>query len=311
MAKFRETLAEAYLARGGPHRASRDYFTAVKIDEMIKICLTPPGAGQMLLKNPDTAERFVFEEAPITLVNQMVQDGTIDTRTMGEAVQLPAGSTWMEFVDPVEHARCGIMVHRQDTGLLLVSMVLELDGLIVPALMIEVRDLPWRFSTTHESHPGEVGEYCRILWECTPFHPERSAARACQLLHDALSCLFLLCVPRICEVRTRTSNAEKLRARNSKSYPAVEFKHVKMIIGVGSPRYEGAAARLPGESLEDHRRRLHRVTWHFRTYRFNRDGTPRATPKIAVVPEHWRGDASKGILLHTRSVSSDKRSAKP
>lgn len=308
MSRFRETLAEAYLARGRPNRASHHYGQAIKVDKLIKMCLTPPESGQVLLRAPETAERYVFDEAPLDLVRQMVNAGTLDTHLMGEAVQLPASNTWFEFVDQEERERVGVLVRDPRDGKLLVALVLELDGQPTPVMMIEIKNLPWRFQDQHPTRPtAERGEYCEVLWEVQPYEARRTVERACHLMHDTLACLFLLCVPKICEVRQRVSRVERMRAGQPHSHPPVEFKHVKMVIGVGSPRYEGGAARQPGESLEDHRRRLHRVTWHFRTYRLNRDGTTRDKPIVTYVPEHWRGDASRGILLHTRTIAAAKK----
>lgn len=306
MTKFRETLAESYLKRGVVHRASHQYCQGVKVDAMIRLCLEPPGPGRSVLHAPDTAERYVFEQQPLDLVHQMITAGTLDTHLMGEAVMLPSDNTWFEFVDPKELERVGVLLHRQASGKLLISLVLEMSGLPSPLMLLEVNDVPWRFKDQHPRNPsGELGEYCEVLWEVQPYEHARTSERAGTLLHDTLACLFLLCVPRICEVRTKTSKLEKERARQPKQHPAVEFKHVTMTIGVGSPRYLGGAARLAGETDEEHRTRLHRVTWHFRTYRYVKGSggaVLRDKPLIRLIDEHWRGDASRGIVLHERTV---------
>lgn len=312
MTKFRETLAEAYLRCGTVHRASHQYHQGLKVHQIIRACLEPP-EGLTLLHVPQTAERFVFEYEPLALVTQMSDAGTLDIYLMGEAVALPSDHTWFEFLDPKEGERVGVLVARQDSGKLMVALVLEVYGVPCPILLMEIKDLPWRFSDSHPYRAGnEVGEYCEVMWEAQPFEFERTSRRAATTLHDVLSCLFLLCVPRICEVRTKTSKLGKRMARQERAHPAVEFKHVTMTVGVGSPRYVGGAARVPGESDEEHRTRLHRVTWHFRTYRYVKGsgGTVlRDKPLITLVDEHWRGDASKGILLHERTVKQQKGEA--
>jgi len=69
-------------------------------------------------------------------------------------------------------------------------------------------------------------------------------------------------------------------------------------VGIGSPHYRSnTGGRKPLESEEAHHKRLHRVVGHFRTYREGRE-----QPKISFVPQHWRGDAALGVLLHERVV---------
>lgn len=312
MTKFRETLAESYLKRGVVHSRSHHPKIGAKVDALIKLCLMPPGPARSILENPDTAERFVFEYEPLELVHQMIKAGTLDTHLMGEAVMLPSDNTWFEFMDWKEGERVGMLVSRQEKGTLLVSLVLEVFGTPSPIMMLEIGDLPWRFKHAHPTNPtGDRGEYCEVLWEAQPYEYARISERASTVLHDTLACLFLLCVPRICEVRTKTSKLEKERARQPKQHPAVEFKHVTMTIGVGSPRYAGGAARVAGETDEEHRTRLHRVTWHFRTYRYKHGSggsVTRDRPLVKLIHEHWRGDASRGIVLHERTVKQKEES---
>ena len=86
--------------------------------------------------------------------------------------------------------------------------------------------------------------------------------------------------------------------RERTGLPMVEYKRVVMKIGVGAPSYPHKAQQhIDGESEEARRRRLHRVVGHFRTYRQGRE-----QPKVAFVPQHWRGNAELGILLHEREV---------
>jgi hypothetical protein len=313
MTKFKETLAEKYLRCGAPHSGSREYLQAVKVDKIVKLCLTPPGAVETLMREPITAERFVFEEEPLGLMGQMIDAGVVGTRLMGETVTLPADNTWFEFFDRTEGERCGVLVSRQGDGFVLIAVVLEIRETAIPGMLLKVKDLPWRFRDVRDDIPGEVGEYCEVLWEVTDRGRARTAGRANQLMYDTLSCLFLLCVPRVCEVRARVSRSEKVRSRKPREHPAVEFKHVTMTIGVGSPRYEGGAARLPGESLSEHRTRLHRVTWHFRTYRYKHGSggqVLRERPLVKMIPEHWRGDPEKGIVLRERTVRAPEKEVK-
>jgi hypothetical protein len=119
-----------------------------------------------------------------------------------------------------------------------------------------------------------------------------------------VNALFLLNVPRVSEVRESVASAklQKARARRGKM-PLLELKHVKLMIGRGGVRYtnRGDLARRPGESVEEHRKRLHQVIGHFRTYVKNREA-----PRVSWVPPHWRGDATKGIVLHERTIIGGK-----
>jgi hypothetical protein len=320
--KQRETLAELYLRAGRVHRDSQEYHQGLKVHEIVRLCLRPPDprAYSAIERMPSPAERFVFDEDAMDMVRDMIKAGALSMRTMGETARMPTESVWMEYLDTKEQCRNGILVTRRvGDGKLLIVVVMEFEGLALPGMMIETNNFPWNFAEEYDDSkeggpelpPGEKpegGEGCLLLWEVTKVSRRRTWQRAAQLMHDALAMLFLLTVPRVCEVRTAVSRAERMRAREPRQHPAVEYKHVKLTIGSGGARYKHVK-REDGETAEDYAKRFHRVMGHFRTYRheYGSGGSrTRAEPLVRWIPVHWRGDPTKGILLHTRDVGTKK-----
>jgi hypothetical protein len=253
---------------------------------------------------PVTAERFCFDGDAIRLVREMLDCESLSMRTIGEVARMPTDSVWMEYLDEEENARNGILVtKRPNDGRLLIALVIEFEGNVIPGMLIETREFPWRFD-----HEGD-NEEAILLWEVTQVSKARTTQRASRLMVDALEMLFLLTVPRVCEVRSAVSRAERMRARKPRAHPPVEYKHVRLTVGVGSPRYQHQGRR-EDESSEAYAKRLHQVIGHFRTYRHeygSRGARLRSEPFVQWIPAHWRGDAARGILLHNRDVGTDRR----
>jgi hypothetical protein len=115
---------------------------------------------------------------------------------------------------------------------------------------------------------------------------------------DAIDALFLIMTPRVCEVRHVEYSPKVNRRRMvAGKKPFVEYKHLLLKVGVGTPRYVSHGGPVPDVKEPGHHKRFHRVIGHFRTYRAHRE-----MPLISFVPEHWRGDVELGVVLKTRHV---------
>jgi len=283
------------------------------------------GTGGMIEVSPKdarlSAERFVFAESdPIDAVMEQVRGGFIDMQTVRRFTELPANPIWLEYRenDPDDrHGRVGHLVQRLEGDELAQSpqFPMAITSVISAApgekpggcLFLSVR-LP-EFTdprlNNDEGFPAEIDWLPKAWWKKT-FGVKSTTAMAREvsnIARDVACMLFLLNVPRVCEMRDHkpSDKLQRARTRSGKS-PLIEFRQVKLVVGLGSPRYKQAqGSRAVSNSATDEayaHKRLHRVIGHFRIYHERHDkGLP-----PSWVPEHWRGDASRGVILKNRNV---------
>jgi len=260
-----------------------------------------PGVG---INYDQCAERYVFgNDAPL-ITRELVSGGSIDDKLVWETLKFPASNFWIEYKlsDQLETdlIRIGLMVgnvidapHAFANQRTVVAIVGEtLKGPSVVGLF-SIPKMPLT--------PGK--SFIHLHWFLDHLAGAKSEQEAkevdhdCALfLYDLVDCLFLINTPRVCEIRQGNFGIAKKKVRErTGALPFTEYRRMILKVGVGTPQYR----RDSSTSETEHERhcRLHRVVGHFRTYREGRE-----QPKVSFVPQHWRGDASLGILLHEREV---------
>lgn len=252
------------------------------------------------------AERYIFDEDAPLITTQLIDSGAVSADLVWESTRLPASNVWIEFPSNQDneegfHTRIGFMLGRvpvNDTVLSNHRMVMALaamssDGAGGAVGLITLPDKP---VTATNYAVGVHWFYDRTALDRLD-NSRIDIQRECRLfVNDMISCLFLINTPRVCELREGIFGPRKPKIQQRLNHPLVEYKRVVLKVGVGAPRYQ----RNPNptdETEEARSKRLHRVVGHFRTYRAGRE-----QPKLSFVPQHWRGDATKGILLHERTV---------
>jgi hypothetical protein len=275
------------------------------------------GGTRRLLENlpPVQAEKFVFQQDVFTVVDGLIKGGHVDYGMMVQTLRLPLDFFWMEWPDTSEVAqgftgRQGVLVDA--------TMVGQTEGIRdvfdpeCPILIYHWAsrgDEPMPLSVVNlPAYPLIPGrQYFHIpnwtlVQELNP--PFVDAKAESERMMDELqwrweAALFLLCTPRVSELRdvTFAGKLQKARQRRNKP-PLLEYKQVSLTVGVGTPTYARSSTGLGnGGDPEVYHKRLHQVMGHFRTYTKDRE-----TPHIAWVPPHWRGDPELGVVLHHRNV---------
>lgn len=215
-----------------------------------------------------------------------------------ETAKLPASSLWIEF--PLEQEpgmKIGFAigyVKMNETFLsetrIAIAFVAGIDGKGAAAFALIT--LPETDSINGKSRIDL--HWYRNSMARKDFNGIEEMQVVLQYHMDLLDCLFLINTPRVCEVRAGGFGPRKKKVQERTGKTFIELKMMKVLVGIGSPRYE----RGPNQDVnEGIRHKLHRVIGHFRTYREGR-----TAPKISFVPEHWRGDAHLGMVLHERKV---------
>ena len=242
----------------------------------------PQGGPQAL------AERYVFAEDAPAVMDEFIKAGSLTAETIYECARDPAGVYWIEWPNR-EAGRVGALVDttlfqgsEMSTGFIFFGWMKNFNPHPIPLCGVRMPPFPW----------PSAGRGMRV------FFGKPEWIKPC--VDGILDALFLLNTPRTCSVETITAPPalQKARARRRMG-PLVEFKRVKLLIAEGSRRYTRAsdAARRTGETAEQHRKRLHEVIGHWRTYRKDRD-----VPHSVFVAPYWRGDARLGIIVHDRDV---------
>lgn len=249
-----------------------------------------PAPGASVLEMRVLAERYVFEGSPLAAVAELQRLGDMSYELVLEAVGLVSNPSWIEMQITYEsgrNARLGCMVEEHG-GRLYVAYVVQdreiYNGRPIVLGALSAPALPWREG---DKIPTDV-----ISWTT---ERDPSETEVGTYLFDVTDALFLLCTPKVSEIR-QVQHHRKLQAareRRGKS-PLLEYKHVRLVIGQGQPQYRGARE---GAGVSEIHHRMHRVEGHVRVYRKGRE-----RPLVAFVPEHWRGNPELGILLHEKTV---------
>lgn len=250
------------------------------------------------------AERFIFDVDVPVILGEFVRAGTLNSKAIFDMARDPAAVYWCEWrVEPEDDGPKFIIGALVDT-----AVRREFgETVVVFCAQSRQREYAKPFALVYAPTLPIVGGTTRIrpLW----FAPSNEKGQKMtgddehelmQCYYDLLDVLFVLNTPRVSEVVEVKHDAklQKARAKRGKP-PLIEYKKCELQIGNAGVRYRNASdvRRQPGETDAEHKKRLHQVIGHFRTYRKGRE-----TPTIAWVPSHWRGDAKLGILVHERTV---------
>lgn len=293
------TLAQEYLTSLG-HMRYKDP-EVMWTDNFIKrrLLLPLPGAEGM------TAERYVFDETAPERLGEWCESGMVDWETAVKSVQQPDLPMWIEYPlmwgpDRKNPGRMGFMYGRvideQQSVIAKPTFVVAFVGSdgenIGPQGLITLPDFP---ITQNE---GAVLIWFQDQTDVKKLTTEQ-LKMARDMFGDFLACLFLLQTPKIVETKLSSFGPRKLKVQEQTGKPFVELHRVAIRIGMAEPRYKSVGGRsLSGSGAT---KKYHRVIPHFRTY--NKDT---ATPKVRLVESFWRGDRTKGIVLHERPVKLGK-----
>lgn len=247
------------------------------------------------------AERFIFTEDAPAVVRDLVRMKALDASLVAKTSRLPAPVVWVEWRGEVNGLRAykagalidsTIPVHLSSPGMKYLCIVaIGEGGKSAPAFVLHLPELP----VPSENEWGGV-----VKWTLGgDLTIDEAYEEAAIVMQEILSCLFLICTPRVCEVRDVVQPRKLQAAREKRGKPPlIGYKQLTLNIGVGTPRYASGGGGGGGIGTgEGHHKRLHQVIGHFRTYVKNRE-----TPRVSWVPPHLRGDAHLGVLLHERDV---------
>jgi hypothetical protein len=276
----KQTLAERYLAEATAVDGTADPRSRLQVHDYVIRALAPPPPKTVLHAPPEMADRFVFAEHPALVVGKLIGAGLLRVEQLYAALRMPSSRMWLEY--PEDEGSSGLLAVRTGGGSRIALTCVHGWKDVHPLAHVEVDGL-------------RNGCVVDVLWT---FHSNYAREYMNQDVSSFMSALFLLCVPRLCEVRTSPGLPGKI-ARTAREFPAVEFKQVKSVIGGKSVRY--LSPRKEGETEVEYRKRLHHVVGHFRTYKMKWGSHGEAErpggPVIAWVPDHWRGSAERGIVI--------------
>lgn len=276
--------------------------------DFIKARLKAPLPGSDLrLQSDQCAERYIFNEDAPAVTRALIENGSIEKGMVLETFRMPATNVWLEFtpndsvlsrigymVGPVPESESILTNYRLMIAIAAQSKNNSLTR-TVGLLSLPEGGFNLRFGATLHLHwfMDYMGGGGRVSKEQKEIDSD-----AKMFFYDFVEAMFLINTPRVCELREASFGPRKQKIRDRTGLPLVEYRRVVMKIGVGTPQYRSNGSR-PQEEVESeaNRRRLHRVVGHFRTYKEGRE-----KPKVSFVPQHWRGNAELGILLHEREV---------
>jgi hypothetical protein len=252
---------------------------------------------------PQIAERYVFDGVdPMKVIDDAVSTKQLTFPIVYKQARMPVDIAWMEWkisdtitedgtpchvgvmidttLDIAPHRTGGFKTHgmmtlyfaEKDRPAKLVMVMFITENIGSPTLGYTV---PYQM----KAYDGETEDDRQNL--------------AALFMRDIMSLLFLITTPRTTEIVRQewSSKLQKARRRRGKS-PLLEYRKVTLV--VGSPRRIIVGDQHTGPSGP---RRLHQVVGHWRKYLQGRN-----EPHITWVPQHWRGDAKLGIVVHDRSV---------
>jgi len=273
--KTPDTLAERVLATRSIPAYMHNLPHALQVWDYVHRSLLVQSGCVLLLEPERAAERFVFDHDPVRLVDDMCEHNKLDETAIWQCQRTPTQRMWFEHTDYA--GSMGLMVEIFPTNMAIVLVFESGTYTPMPACAFHTPRLPW--------HSG------MRMTDVWTYDGKNSQSLTNLAAYYTASCLFLLNVPRLCEVRqSRSPHIVARGGDRTRTYPPVEYKRVTLTIGHGSPKYEGPQHSniTPGR-----RHRYHHVIGHFRTYTKRQK-----SPKVIWISEQWRGDAKLGILLH-------------
>lgn len=254
-----------------------------------------PHQGSTVEQARQIAEKFHFQADPISAIMTQMRAGVLDWDTVLNTALPVALPMWMEWEDDRGDVRFGHLIAQDSKPqrLLFFGVAGGIPDYGRTTLLYVARTPLMPFGMNKQN--------LEVFYINRSFYKGESKTEAIELIRgltaDAIRAMFILCTPRVADTEPmlapRAVRRRQLREHPNK--PLIEFKTVKMRIGVapthGAPTYD------PDGTHEVIHRRLHKVIGHYRVYTKERE-----VPKVAFVPEHWRGDPELGIVLHNREV---------
>lgn len=305
------TLAARYLKEGKPLAGCDAPDFAADVDATIKAYLGEPKHLLAVLNRekrdraflPEDlpiADRFIFRSHPAKELDLMIKAGALTLPQMGIIAKLPSPFCWFEWIDG--ERRIGLLIiHDPFTETYKIIEVHDYGHAVCPASLLRTTPLPWKFDK--RSPNGTHAQEIHILWHALGHSSEAAKSDGSVTTGDFLSAAFLLSVPKVVEITPKHKvGIRRAWTDTDTEYPPIEYKRVTCTIG--GTTYRQAFERKLGESESEYTKRLHHVVGHFRTYHHYPDGRDRPTPHTAYIPPHWRGDATKGLLLTERVMDT-------
>lgn len=257
------------------------------------------------------AEEFVFDEDPVAVVTSHLHHGSLQPETFFLGSRLVTSPMWVEWSLPKSDGRFGddwntgftrlgvaYAYEHERTHMIFVT---EFDGPtgqpVGPGCPVRCGQ-PFVFgwlSVDGELPTDQGSHFNSHVWL------GEDNTRVTEWFMDALVPLFVLSTPRVAEVSAPSISRQVRRQMErdiaaGRDVPSIEFRRVTMHL---TERKAAQSSAPTGETsgVSGGQRKLHQVIGHFRTFTKKRD-----TPHVVFVPEHWRGDANKGIIIHERHV---------
>ena len=287
------------------------------------------------------AERFMFQdENPADVVYEHINAGTLDQPVMFNNARLPVDHAWIEWRhrdSDGDALQFGVLL---DNSVNLELEEKEVNGKRGGAVQILQKHYPSGEPSTFVSgivysamahtdatpiftftlsrgfvHPKSQ---LKITWQADCLKSVADQAMAYEAMYgytveetldtfitttlvDLAALLFLINTPKAVEQIEHRWPEKLQRARKKRNkIPLLEFR--KILVRIGSPHTR--TVYHPGnlsQGATDARRRLHQVIGHFRTYTKHHE----EKPLVAWVPQHWRGDATLGVVMHERTLKQD------
>lgn len=320
------TLAQWYLESGAPDPSDlavggQTAATALACHDAILRCLRPPSRDDVVRETAivnrlqQSAERFSFVQCPYAVMSELYRTRALDPKTVMLSTRLPAPCVWLEWPS-IQHEKEGCSEDRfgalitpgalisnpEETRTIVVCVGGVTNGRASRVTPFGMLSLPPDVEPLRRD--GEIR--CHWFLRSKGDTAEETNERVKCYLYDVVDALFLINTPRVSEIRQHVPSAKLQRARRRRGkLPLIEYRQVNVVVGVGPTVYRQSRSahesRFSDTELDREitRRRLHRVVGHFRRY-LKDDGTP---DRVTYVPQHWRGDAELGIILHDRRVA--------
>ena len=248
------------------------------------------------------ADRYVFTEYLYEVLWEMVKNEQITMTMLVQHAQFPNKPTWIEFKNE-SHGRqlvSGSLIVPQsiDSRLKIYNVMMPTDIKNTPIVMFKVLQ-DWK-------PRGDDNYHMSLLY------PSGGAEHEVDQWLQAhtrtmLFALFLVQQPRIViqEDVKHDLKLQKSRAKSGKA-PLLDYQRVYLKFGVLGSQVgiitKRADASFPKDVTEaTATKRYHHVIGHFRVYHRGTDHEI-----VSWIEPHWRGDASKGVLIKEHVISKAK-----
>ena len=286
------------------------------------------------------AERFMFQdENPGDVVYEHLDAGTLDQAAMFNNARMPVDNAWIEWRHRDSDGDALQFGALLDSSVNLELEEKEINGKRGGAVQILQKHYPNGEPSTFLSgivysamahtdatpiftftlsrgfvHPKSK---LKITWQADCLKSVADQAMAYEAMYgytvdetldtfitttlvDLAALLFLINTPKAVEQVEHRWPEKLQRARKKRNkIPLLEFR--KILVRIGSPYVRNVYPRNLSQGATDARRRLHQVIGHFRTYTKHHEDKP----LVAWVPQHWRGDATLGVVMHERTLKQD------